>query len=232
MTKKTLLYLLGGSLAYAAYADDFVTASGKADAKIAVLVQTSAGWEKHKSEIVGPWMKRGVNQYDLVVPNEKGILDIEKAITILKNATGIFIGGGHTPTYHQLFATEPIRSTIRKQFERGVPVAGVSAGALIVMEKCQLKLDGTGKGRLKIVEGINLANGFVIGVHFTERDAILEVLETMKATQTQVGIGIDEPACVVCENGEIVKILGKSVHRIEMIDFESAIYEKTVLRAR
>jgi cyanophycinase-like exopeptidase len=75
-----------------------------------------------------------------------------------------------------------------------------------------------------------LANGFVIGVHFTERDALSELLDTMKATQTQLGIGIDEPACVVCKNGEIVKILGRSVYRIEMTDFESATYEKAVLR--
>jgi cyanophycinase len=73
---------------------------------------------------------------------------------------------------------------------------------------------------LEIVEGLNLANGFIVGVHFTEWDAFSEVVETMKATQTKVGIGIDEPACAVCENGEIVKVLGKSVHRIERKQYD------------
>ena len=82
---------------------------------------------------------------------------------------------------------------------------------------------------MEIVEGLHLAKGFIIGVHFTEREALSEVLDTMKATRTRVGIGIDEPACVVCENGEIVKVLGKSVHRIEMTDFESTLYEEMVL---
>lgn len=229
MTVKTRLYLLGGSPAYAVYADEFVAASGGQNAKIAVLVQTYAGWQKHKSEIVDPWKNRGVTQYEPVAPNENGILDTEKAIAILKNTTGIFIGGGHTPTYHQLFAAEPIRTVIRERYEAGIPVAGISAGALIAMEKCQLTPDETGKEGLEIVEGLNLANGFIVGVHFTEWEALPEVLATMKATQTKVGIGIDEPACMVCENGKIVKALGKSVHRIEMIDFESMNYEEVVL---
>jgi len=218
--KKTRLYLLGGSPAYTVYADEFVAASGGKNANIAVLVQTRAGWEKHKSEIIDPWKNRGVTQYELVVPDEQGIIDTEKAIAILKNTTGIFIGGGHTPTYHQLFATEPIRAVIRERFENGIPVAGISAGALIAMEKCQLTPDETGKDGLEIVEGLNLANGFIVGVHFTEWDAFSEVVETMKATQTKVGIGIDEPACAVCENGEIVKVLGKSVHRIERKQYD------------
>jgi len=51
----------------------------------------------------------------------------------------------------------------------------------------------------------------------------------MKATRMQIGVGIDEPACVVCENGKIVSVLGKSVHRIEMTDFESTIYQERII---
>jgi cyanophycinase len=229
MLGKTQLYLLGGSPAYSVYANDFVKASGGPDAKIAALVQTRAGWEKHKSEIITPWQDRGITQYEVIVPNEAGLINVEEAITILKRATGVFIGGGHTPTYHQLFATEPIRAVIREQYAKGVPVAGISAGALIAMEKCQLTPDETGKERLQVVEGLNLANGFVIGVHFTEWDAFSDVLDTMKATHAQIGIGIDEPACVMCENGKIVKVLGKSVYRIEMTDFSKMSYAKTKL---
>ena len=229
MVGKTQLFLLGGSQAYSVYANDFVMASGGPNANVAVLVQTRAGWEKHKSEIVAPWQERGVKQFEVIVPNEAGLLNIEEAISILKRATGVFIGGGHTPTYHQLFATEPIRATIRDQYAKGIPVAGISAGALIAMGKCQLTPDETGKESLQVVEGLNLANSFIIGVHFTEWDALSEVLDTMKATQTQIGVGIDEPACVVCENGKIVKVLGKSVYRIKMTDFSKMSYAKTKL---
>jgi cyanophycinase len=230
MTQKTRLYLLGGSPAYAVYADDFVAASGGNSARIAALAQTRTGWEKHKSEIIAPWKQRGVTHYELIAPNEEGMFDTEKAIGLLKNSTGIFISGGHTPTYHKLFAAEPIRSTIQARYQQGIPVAGVSAGALISMEKCQLTTNETGKDCIEIVEGLSLAKGFVIGVHFaeTEGEALSKMLDTMKTTRIEVGIGIDEPACVVCENGEILKVLGKSVHRIEMTDFENTIYEELV----
>jgi len=229
MGRKTRLYLLGGTLAYSIYAEDFIAASGGKSARVAALVETRDGWTKHQSEITTPWKQQGMTQYEVVVPNEAGILDVEKTSAVLKGATGIFIGGGHTPTYHKLFAAEPIRSIIREQYERGIPVAGVSAGALISMEKCQLTPDETGRDCTEIVEGLSLAQGFVVGVHFTEREALPEMLDTMKATRTRIGIGIDEPACIVCENGEIVQVLGKSAHRIEMTDFVNANFEETVL---
>ena len=229
MIRKTQLYLLGGSPAYSVYATDVVRASGGPKAIFGALVQKRAGGEKHYGVLVTTWQESGVIHSDVIVPNEPGLLPVDAAVTILNKATGVFIGGGHTPTYHQLFATEPIRATIRKQYAKGIPVAGISAGALIAMEKCQLTPDETGRERLQVVEGLNLANGFVVGVHFTEWDALSDVLDTMKATQTKIGIGIDEPACVVCENGKIVKVLGKSVYRIEMTDFSKMSYAKTKL---
>jgi len=228
MTTSRLLYLLGGSTAYEAFADEFVTASGGHDARIAVLAQTGEGWEKHKAEITQPWTRRGVTQYEPIVSGENGLLNLELASAVLYRATGIFIGGGHTPTYHRLFATEPVRTIIRERYQDGIPVAGVSAGALISLEICQLTQDETGSDKLQIVQGLGLAKGFVIGVHFTEWNALSEVLEVMSKTRTMVGLGIDEPACAVCENENFTKVLGRSVHKIEMTDFENMAYGITI----
>jgi cyanophycinase len=220
-----LLFLLGGSLAYEAVADEFVAASGGRNARIAILVQNATGWEKHRAEIISPWIERGMTDYAPILPDENGILDSEAASAELRNATGIFIGGGHTPTYHRLFATEPLGSVICKRYQDGIPVAGVSAGALISVKVCQLTPDETGYDRLKIVQGLGLAQGFVIGVHFTEWNRLPEVLGVMSKTKTRIGFGIDEPACVVCEEGRFARVLGRSVFQIEMMDFEQELYQ-------
>jgi cyanophycinase len=76
--------------------------------------------------------------YDSIAPDEQGVLDLDAVSAKLREATGIFIGGGHTPTYHQLYVTEPIRGMIQERYREGVPVAGVSAGALIALQVCVL----------------------------------------------------------------------------------------------
>jgi cyanophycinase len=229
MPETTRLFLLGGSPAYAVYGDEFVSAAGGAQAHIAVLVQTRAGWEKHQDEITQPWRERGVARFTVITPGPDGVLDQANAAAILRDATGIFIGGGHTPTYHRLFATEPMRTILRDKFYRGVPVAGISAGALIAMELCQLTPDETLKNESQIAPGLNLAGGFVIGVHYSERNALPEILEVMAMTQTRLGYGIDEPAGLLCENGSICRVLGKSVYQIEMSDFDNRVHRITPL---
>ncbi len=226
MSRK-LLFLLGDTAANDAVTGAFVPAAGGRDARIAVLLQSGAGWEKHKSKYVEPWMQRGVFQIDPIFPDEGGALDLEAASATLRDATGIFIGGGHTPTYHRLYATEPIRSVIRARYHDGVPVAGVSAGALISLEHCALPADDTGDARLKIVTGLGLVRDIVIGVHFTERNDLSNVLDVMAHTRTKTAWGIDEPACAMFEDGRFKGTLGQSVYEIVMSDFETRNYQMT-----
>jgi cyanophycinase len=220
----SLLFLLGGSAAFDVVADVFVPAAGGRDARIALLLQGGETWKKYVPGYVHPWEQRGASQYDPIVPDKDGILDTEKTSAVLHKATGIFIGGGHTPTYHRLYATEPIRSIIRERHQAGVPVAGVSAGALIALDVCQLTSDETDEDALRIVTGLGLVSNLVIGVHFTELNALPEVLETMAHTRTNTGLGIDEPACAIFEDGKFKGMLGQSVYEIEMTDFDKKTY--------
>jgi len=224
---RRLLFLIGGSAAYDAVAEVFVPAAGGSAAKIAVLLQSGAGWEKHRSEYVQPWIQRGVSRYDPIAPDERGVLDVEAASALLRAAAGIFIGGGHTPTYHRLYATEPIRSVIRERYHDGVPVAGVSAGALIALEQCVLTTDETGERSLKVVTGLDLARDIIVGVHFAERNDLPSVLEAMAQTRTQTAWGLDDAACAVFEDGHFEGALGRSVYEIVMSDFEVKAYRIT-----
>jgi cyanophycinase len=221
---RRLLFLIGGSGAYDAVAEAFIPAAGGADSKIAVLLQSDEGWAKHRPEYVQPWTRRGVSQCYPIVPDEDGTLDLEAASATLRDATGIFIGGGHTPTYHRLYATGPIRSVIRERYHDNVPVAGVSAGALIALENCVLTPDETGDARLNIVAGWGLVSDLIIGVHFTERNDLPNVLAAMAQTRTKTALGIDEPACAVFEDGQFKGTLGQSVYEIVMSDFDAQTY--------
>ncbi|MDY6876300.1 MAG: hypothetical protein SWK90_08885 [Chloroflexota bacterium] len=48
-------------------------------------------------EYTQPWIRQGVSRYHPIVPDENGALDFDAVSARLRKATGIFIGGGHTP---------------------------------------------------------------------------------------------------------------------------------------
>ena len=95
------------------------------EATIVLLMQGGSRWEKYVPEYTQHWIRRGVYRYYPIVPDENGTFDLDAVSARLREATGIFIGGGHTPTYHRLYATEPIRNIIRERYGEGVPVAGI-----------------------------------------------------------------------------------------------------------
>ena len=168
MMPRSLLYLPGGSAAFDAAAEALVPVDGGSDATIALLHQDGEGWEKYLPEHSQPWLSRGVTRFCPIVPGEDGTLDLGTASATLREATGIFIGGGHTPTYHRLYATEPIRTLLRSSYQRGIPVVGVSAGALIVPEVYALPLEDTGDYSGRILSDLSLICDVIVGVHFTE----------------------------------------------------------------
>jgi cyanophycinase len=227
MMPRGLLFLLGGSAAFDVFAEEFVPAAGGGDVTIALLMQGDCEWEKYVPEYTEPWIRQGVSRYYPIAPDENGALDMEAASAKLREATGIFIGGGHTPTYHRLYATEPIRGIIRESYGKGVPMAGMSAGALIAPEICVLPPDETDDGSLQIVDGLGLISDVIVGVHFTEWNALPSVLEVMARTQTRTGWGIDDSACAVFEDGELKGTLGRSVYEVVMTDFEARDYRMT-----
>jgi cyanophycinase len=222
-----LLFLLGGSAAFDVVAAEFVPAAGGADAIIALLLQGGSDWLKYVPEYVDPWLQRGVTRFHAIVPDENGVLDLDVIAARLREATGIFIGGGHTPTYQQQYATEPVRSLIRERYQEGVPVAGVSAGAALMPEVCVLSRDETSDEVLRTEEGLGLVGDLIVECHFSELNRLSHLLEAMAQLQADVGWGTDEPACMVFENGQFTRILGRSVHRVVMTELATRTYEVT-----
>lgn len=215
------LFLLGGSPdIFERVAEEFIPAAGGKEAIIALLLSGKPGWEEHVLVYSAPWIQRNIARFKVVVPDtQQKHLDISATIALLREATGIFIGGGETPIYRQLYATEPVRSLIRERYHQGVPIAGISAGALIAPQVCPIPPEDTGELAVRIETGIGLIDNLIVGVHFSAWHALPHVLNAMTQTETTRGLGIDENACVVLQNGHIDHVLGRSAYEITMTDY-------------
>ncbi len=228
MAVRNLLFLLGGSSSiFDRVAEEFVPAAGGSQATIALLLAGAPGWEDVLPEYTRPWTRRGVPRYEVIVPAANGALDLDAVSAKLRAATGIFIGGGNTPTYQQLYATQPMRGIIRECYQKGVPLAGLSAGALIAPEVCAIPPEDTGDASVRIGTGLGLVSDLILGVHFTQWNTLPHVLEAMARTRTALGLGIDEAACALLEDGQLKRVLGRSVYEIVMTDFEARTYRIT-----
>ena len=158
------LYLIGGSQAFELIAESFLAAAGGWNAWIALLLQSNDSSSFcYLPEYVTPWVKRGIRGYEAFGPSPNGELELDQLACILENATGIFIGGGDTAAYRDVYCRDEVEELIRQRYESGIPVAGCSAGALVMLEDCVVHLED---GGLEVGPGIGLIGGFVIGVHF------------------------------------------------------------------
>ncbi len=220
------LFLLGGSPdIFEEVANEFIPAAAGENAAIVLLLSGKPGWEEYVLIYSAPWMQRNIARFKVVAPDkEQRHLDLPATVALLQEATGIFIGGGETPIYRQLYATDPVRSVIRERYQQGVPVAGISAGALIAPDICPIPPEDTGEPAVRLATGIGLIDNLVVGVHFSEWHALPHVLSAMSQTQTEYGVGIDEGACVVFENEQIDHVLGGPAYEITMTDFAASTH--------
>ncbi|NPA91140.1 MAG: type 1 glutamine amidotransferase-like domain-containing protein [Chloroflexi bacterium] len=220
---RTLFLLGGGSEILDAVNQAFIDAAGP-DPVLALLLQGGPGWESYLPQYIRPWQRRGVRHYHILVPDANGVLNTEAAIAVLRTATGIFIGGGNTEIYRRLYATEPIRTVIRERYQQGVPVAGLSAGAILASDVALLLPEEAGSSSVQVAQGLGLLPHCIIGVHFTEFHALADMLVAMRKSHVQFGLGIDENACAVLEDERLCRVIGHSVYTVQITDFDTSRY--------
>jgi len=229
VSERGAVFLLGGGDALEAASRRFVSAAGGATARIEILLQGGDQWEQYLPGYVEPLTRHGAQHWHVTVPDESGVLDLGCAERSLREATGILIGGGDTLRYQQLYAGDPVGGLIRERHRKGVPVAGVSAGALLALENCVIFPEGSAEPSTRIEPGLGLLAGVVVGVHFTEWGRLPHVLEAMATTRTRDALGIDESAAAVFEDGVLRCALGGPLHRLVMRDFDARTYDASEL---
>ncbi|OME89712.1 MULTISPECIES: cyanophycinase [Paenibacillus] len=218
------LYLLGGHSFQKETNRQFVEQAGGSNARIVLCIMNRPGWEEYVPLFQQMWTESGARDMQVIVPDEDGILDMEQAEQVLSQATGIFIGGGNTEKYHHYYATGRFKDLLINCYENGVPIAGNSAGALILPEICLISPLDNEQSVMLFKQGVGLLSNVLISVHYTEWSDQSNLLEGMRTKKVKRGIGIDEQACAVFINGQLAYALGESVHEVIFEDFDPDQY--------
>lgn len=194
----------------------FVAASGGTEARIA-LIPTASSLGDEVVEVYDALFRRlGAAEVIPIRPESREDAHDPQLVECLTKATGIFMTGGNQLKLSVIVSGTPLGDAIVEAAERGVVIAGTSAGASI--QASHMVAFGVGgttpKQRMtQVAAGLGLIESCVIDQHFEQRNRYGRLLMIVSQSPSLLGLGVDEDTAAVVrrdERGhEIMTVIGK-----------------------
>lgn len=132
----------------------------------------------------------------------------------LNAATGVFFTGGDQARILEIVEDKEIKDALVKKFKAGTPFAGTSAGTA-VMSKIMIvgEKEASSSDKPDLVTGTGfcfLPEHVIVDQHFIIRNREARLKLLVMANPGTIGVGIDEPAGFIVEDG-IGKVVGGQV---------------------
>jgi len=188
----------------------FVEISGGRDARIAVIPTASEMRETGR---------RYAKLFEGLRVREVTVLPFESrrecedrdALAVLEKATGAFMTGGNQLRLSTTLGGTPVAKALRLMNERGVHVAGTSAGAAFMSEH-MIAYGEEGAtprgGMVQLAPGLGLTNRTIVDQHFRQRDRLGRLLTALAFNPFAVGIGLDEDTAAFIGPDETLDVVG------------------------
>jgi cyanophycinase len=185
---------------------EFVAAAGGADARIAVIPTASSLGVEVVQVYDALFRREGAAEVIAIRPESRDDAHDEALVKALADATGIFMTGGNQLKLSAIIGGTPLGEAIVAAHERGVVVAGTSAGASI-QSSHMVAFGGPGataKQRMtQVAAGLGLLQSSVIDQHFDQRNRYGRLLMIVAQSPQLLGIGVDEDTAAVVERQDV-----------------------------
>ncbi|MEP6789045.1 MAG: cyanophycinase [Acidobacteriota bacterium] len=207
------LMVVGGGLRPPEVTKKFVEWSGGAKAKILVITWATAEEDSSFDGTRAAFMAANPGFVEHAVTRP---LDADKRAKLLmqiKEATGIYFGGGDQNRIMDVLKDEELLKMIRAKYAAGTPVGGTSAGAAVISDPMM-----TGEADLKILDGskvgirggIGLIPEIMFDQHFLIRQRHNRLFGFVMQNPKYLGVGIDEANAVLVTNNRDLRVIGKT----------------------
>lgn len=194
---------------------EFVEASGGPDARIAVIATASSLGPEVVEVYDALFRKLGAAEVVSVRPQSREDAHDPDLVAELEKATGVFMTGGNQLKLSAVVCGTPFGDALVAAHQRGVVVAGTSAGASI-QSSHMVAFGGPGstpKQRMtQVAAGLGLLRSSVIDQHFDQRNRYGRLLMIVSQSPSLLGIGVDEDTAAVVEEHdghEVMRVVGR-----------------------
>jgi cyanophycinase len=207
---KGSLIIAGGNLRDTAVVNKFIELSGGKDALI-VFIPTASGSQSFDTvRTVSILTNSGATNVRLLHTYNKDVANTEEFASILRQAGGVFFGGGRQWQLVDAYGGTLTEKEIRKVLDRGGAIGGSSAGATI--QGSFLARGDTRSNTIMIgdhTEGFSYLTNSAIDQHLLVRNRQHDLIEVLNLHPHLLGIGIDENTAVMVQ-GNRMEVLGQS----------------------
>ncbi|MDF2762765.1 MAG: cphB [Thermomicrobiales bacterium] len=208
----------------------FVNLAGGKKARIAIIPTASDDPQRSGDGYATLFREMGAREAGWLRVERREDANAEETLSLLKEATGIYITGGDQARLVELLVGTLVMECIRMRNADGVIVAGTSAGASIL--SALMMAGGTGiggdsngaaarKGMVDVVAGFGLLQDIIIDQHFSQRGRLGRLLSVFAGTPGLIGIGLDEDTAVLIDREGTLEALGSNM--VTIVDGRNTI---------
>ncbi|UOF91805.1 cyanophycinase [Fodinisporobacter ferrooxydans] len=203
---------------------EFVKLSGSKHARILVITVATELPIEVGNQYIEVFQRIGVEDVRVLDVSNRDAANSPSAVQQIENATGVFFTGGDQIRITTLLGGTQIDAALHKGLEKGMVLAGTSAGAS--MMSSTMIVEGTGETNPKIgivdmAPGMEFIRGVVIDQHFAQRGRLGRLLSAVAQYPHHLGLGIDENTAVVVE-GLSFRVIGDGA--VSVVDAGSLVY--------
>jgi cyanophycinase len=208
----------------------FVDLAGGSDARIAIIPTASDDPQRSGEGYAELFRKLGAKKADWLRVEQRSDANTEEPLSLLREATGIFVTGGDQTRLVELLVGTLVMECIRTRNADGVVAAGTSAGASILSTLMMAGGTGVGgdsngsaarKGMVDVVAGFGLLQDIIIDQHFSQRGRLGRLLSVFASTPGLIGVGLDEDTAVLIDREGTLEVLGSNM--VTIVDGRNTI---------
>ena len=141
----------------------------------------------------------GIQDIHILNIDERETADSCECTEIINNSTGIFFTGGDQLRITSILGGTRVHEALYNAYQRGVTIAGTSAGASVMSSTMIIEGDSNDPARkctLKMAPGLGMLDEVIIDQHFHQRGRIGRLLCAVAENPYMLGVGIDEDTAI------------------------------------
>ena len=177
----------------------FVQEAGGKESRIIVLTAATEYPQQVGAQYDKIFKSLGAAEVQVLDVSERVSANRETIVHELEKATGVFFTGGDQLRITGILGGTRLGRTLHRLYERGVIIAGTSAGASAMSDTMIVGGEaGTPKkDKLTMAPGLGLLHSVVVDQHFAQRGRIGRLLSAIAQNPYVLGVGIDEDTSIL-----------------------------------